>query len=467
MNDDEILQPEEEGPPEVEGGRREEVKVSEFHEVPDEVPILPLRNVVVLPLSFMPLSVGQPRSRRLVEEAAVGERIIGLVAMTDPEIPEPEPDEIREIGTAAYVHRMVKGSDGNIGLFVQGLERIRITEWTETEPYLKARVEVLEDEMGDEIELEALTRKVIELFKRLVNLVPHLPEELISAVGNMDDPRSLAYFVAANTRMDLEDSQRFLEMDAVSERLRTLLVLLNRELEVLEIGRKIQQEARGEMEKMQREYFLRQQLKAIQRELGEADGTEAEIDELEARIQEAGMPQEAETEALRELSRLKSIPEASAEHGVIRTYLDWLVSLPWSTTTEDNLDIGHARQVLDEDHYDLEDIKDRIIEFLAVQKLRRERAAVDGTGTESEATQAEEADQDVAPSRNGRDDGASEEDDGDERAGGIIAFVGPPGTGKTSLGKSIARALGREFVRMRLGGLRDEAEIRGHSGKGR
>jgi len=266
-----------------------------------------------------------------------------------------------------------------------------------------------------------------------VNLVPHLPEELIGAVGNMDDPQALAYFVAANTRLDTDDAQQFLEMDSVSDRLRRLLVLLTRELEVLEIGRKIQQEARGEMEKLQREYFLRQQLKAIQRELGEGEGGEAEVEQLETRIKEAAMPPEAEAEALRELGRLRSLPEASAEYGVIRTYLDWLVSLPWGKVTADNLDIEHARAVLDEDHYDLDDIKARIIEFLAVRKLRRERRLAEGG------------------------DHAAE-----DARGGILCFVGAPGTGKTSLGRSIARALGREFSHMSLGGLHDEAEIRGH-----
>jgi ATP-dependent Lon protease len=396
--------------------------------IPQVLPILPLRNVVVFPLSFMPLSVGQPRSVRLVDDAAVGDRVVGLVVMKDPEIAEPGPDEVNRIGTAAYVHRMVKGADGNVGLFVQGLERIHVDEWVATDPYLMAKVTVLHDTVEESLEVEALMRNVTELFGRLVNLVPHLPEELLSAIENMDDPRALAYFIAANTRMEVPEAQKFLELETVDMRLRQLTVLLNRELELLELGRKIQQEARGEMEKVQREYFLRQQLKAIQKELGETEESLAELEELEVRIKDAGMGEEAEKEALRELGRLKSLPEASAEYGVIRTYLDWLVSLPWQVTTPDNLDIAHARTVLDEDHYDLEDIKARILEFLAVQKLRHDRS-----------------------------EGAM----GTVR-GGILAFMGPPGVGKTSLGKSIARALGRQFVRMSLGGLRDEAEIRGH-----
>jgi len=421
-----------EAPDEAPAEANDESSGEEEHEgpaIPDVLPILPLRNVVVFPLSFLPLSVGQPRSVRLVDDVAVADRVIGLVAMKDPEVPEPDPEGVYTVGTAAYVHRMVKGSDGNIGLFVQGLRRIQIDEWVAEEPYLKARVRVLSDRVEQTIETEALMRNVIELFGRLVNLVAHLPEELIGAIESMDDPRALVYFVASNTRMEVPDAQDFLEMETVEMRLRALVTLLNRELEVLELGRQIQQEARGEMEQVQRECFLRQQLKAIQKELGETDESLAELEQLEERITAAGMPEEAETEAIRELGRLKSLPEASAEYGVIRTYLDWMVSLPWSVRTEDNLDIVHARQVLDEDHYDLDDIKERILEFLAVQKLRRERAVAEHPA---------------------------------EAGGGILAFVGPPGTGKTSLGRSIARALGREFIRMSLGGLRDEAEIRGH-----
>lgn len=414
-----------------EGGRPStEGDAGEAARIPEVLPILPLRKVVVFPLSFLPLSVGQARSVKLIEDAAVGDRVIGLVAMRDPEIEEPGPDEIYEVGTAAQIHRMVKGSDGNIGIFVQGLERFRIKEWADTEPYLKAQVEVMPDSADASLELEALRRNVVELFTRLVNIVPHLPEELADAIESLEDARALAYFIAANTKMELPEAQKLLEMDSAAARLRALIAHLGRELEVLELGRKIQQEARGEMEKMQREFFLRQQLKAIKKELGEADEGEAELEQIEERIEQAGMPDEAKTEALRELGRLRNLPPAAAEYGVIRTYLDWMVSLPWSKTTEDNLEIEHARTVLDEDHHDLEDIKARILEFLAVQKLRRERA--------------EAADVPL------------------ETSGGILAFGGPPGTGKTSLGRSIARSLGREYVRMSLGGLRDEAEIRGH-----
>ena len=397
--------------------------------IPDRLPILPLRNVVVFPLSFLPLSVGQPRSVKLIDETIVGDRIVGLLTMRDPELEEPGPEALFEVGTAAYIHRMVKGSDGNVGLFVQGLRRFRVEGWDSTEPYLVARVALMSDDVSEDLESEALVRKVTELFGRLVNFVPHMPEELLAALGNMEDPRAVAYFIAANVRIEVSEAQKLLEAGTVALRLRGLIGHLTRELEVLELGRRIQQEARGEMEKVQREYFLRQQLKAIQKELGEGEERLAELEQLDLRIRESGMSAEAMNEATRELGRLRSLPEATAEYGVIRTYLDWMVGLPWAVRSEDDLDIAHARQILDEDHYGLEDIKARILEFLAVQKLRRERGV-----TEHPA----------------------------QMGGGILAFVGPPGVGKTSLGKSIARALGRQFVRMSLGGLRDEAEIRGH-----
>lgn len=398
--------------------------------IPDELAVLPLRSAVAFPLSFMPLGVGQPRSRRLVDAATVGERVIALVASKDPDNEEPSPEDIYQVGTAAYLHRMVRSSDGNVGIFVQGLRRIRILSWTSTEPYLKARVEVLPDERpAAGIELEALEKSVRELFARLVNLVPYLPDELLGALENIDDPRALSYFIASNLRLETPLAQEILEKPGADERLRALVGFLSRELEVLEIGRRIQQEARGEMDKMQREYFLRQQLKAIQKELGERDESQVYVTEIESRLETLQLPKEAHDEAFRELGRLKALPEASAEYGVIRGYLDWIASLPWNTLSEDDLDIQHARAVLDADHFGLRDVKSRILEVLAVQKLRRERRAA-GPGS--------------------------------ELSGAILALFGPPGVGKTSLGRSVARALGRQFVRMSLGGLRDEAEIRGH-----
>jgi ATP-dependent Lon protease len=405
-------------------------------DIPTELAILPLRGVVVYPLTALPITVGRPRSVRLVDDAVLSQRLIGLVAAKDPEAEDPGPDDVYMVGTAALVHRLRKAPDGTVILLVQGLERIKIREFTQFEPYLKAKVKVAPDLVEESVEVEALMRNIVELFRRLVALVPHIPDELVMLALNVDEPRQLVYAIATYMRMDLADAQEVLEIDAVREKLRKLTVTLNRELEVLELGKKIQTEAQTEMTKVQREYFLREQLKAIKRELGEEDEQTMEIEELRQKIEAAGMPEEAEKEAKRELDRLSKLPSAAAEYSVIRTYLDWLVNLPWNKSTEDNLDIARARQVLDEDHYDLEDIKERILEYLAVRKLRLER---------KEEEEEEPADYIRM-----------------EREGVILCFIGPPGTGKTSLGRSIARALGRKFVRQSLGGVRDEAEIRGH-----
>jgi ATP-dependent Lon protease len=409
--------------------------------IPEELPILPLRGVVVYPLMVLPLTVGQPRSVRLIDDAVVSDRLVGLVASKDAEIEEPTPDEVYRIGTVALIHRLIKSPDGTMRIIVQGIERLEIDEWTGEEPYLQAKISIKPDvsPVESDVEAEALMRNLVELFGRMVALVPHLPDELMMAAQGTDDPRQLVYLISTSIRMDLEDAQEILELDPVTEKLRKLTNILNRELEVLELGKKIQSEAQSEMEKMQREYFLREQLKAIQRELGEGDEQQVEVEQLRAKISEAGMSEEAEKEALRELSRLEKLPPAAAEYGVIRTYLDWLTSLPWSLTTQDNLDIPYARTVLDEDHYDLNQIKERILEYLSVRKLRQERA--------SEREQEEVPPQDLIRR---------------EREGVILCFTGPPGVGKTSLGQSIARALGRKFIRMSLGGMRDEAEIRGH-----
>ena len=409
--------------------------------IPEELPILPLRGVVVYPLMVLPLTVGQLRSVRLVDEVVVGDRLVGLVASKDPELDEPTPDEVYQVGTVALIHRLIKSPDGTLRIIVQGLERMHIDEWTTEEPYLKAKVSEMADVLpeDEDVESEALMRNVVDLFGRLVALVPHLPDELMMAAAGTDDPRQLVYLISTSMRMELQDAQEILELDQVTDKLRRLTNILNRELEVLELGKKIQSEAQSEMEKMQREYFVREQLKAIQRELGESDEQQMEIEELRTKIAESGMAEEAEKEALRELSRLEKLPTAAAEYGVIRTYLDWLTALPWAVATEDILDIPHARQVLDEDHYDLDKIKDRILEYLSVRKLRMERA--------EDREQDELQPQDLIRR---------------EREGVILCFVGPPGVGKTSLGQSIARALGRKFIRMSLGGVRDEAEIRGH-----
>jgi ATP-dependent Lon protease len=363
-------------------------------------------------------------------------RLIGLVASRDPELESPEPKDLFEIGTVAIVHRLFRAPDGTIRLLVQGMHRFRLGEFTQVEPYLKAQVSLSPEITEDDIEIEALARNALDQFSRIAEMVPSIPREVVESIISLEDPKQIVYTIANFQRIELEDAQALLEIDSTLEKLRRLVGLLVREVEMLEIGQRVQNEARSEIEKVQREYFLREQLKAIQRELGEGDEQVAEVDEFQQKITDAGMPEEAEKQARRELDRMARLPTAAAEYGVIRTYLDWLVSLPWSTITEDNLDISHARQVLDEDHYGLEDVKERILEFLAVRKLRQERA--------DEFT--EDFDDDIRRLREGV----------------ILCFVGPPGVGKTSLGRSIARAMGRKFIRISLGGVRDEAEIRGH-----
>ena len=336
------------------------------------------------------------------------------------------------------VHRLFRAPDGTIRLLVQGLARFRIVEFVQTEPYLEARIELAPETIETSLEVEALMRNISTLFQRLGELVPAMPAELLSAALSVEDPRQFVYTVATYQRIDLAEAQNLLELESVVEKLRRLLTLLTKEVEVLELGRKIQTEAQSEMEKVQRDYFLREQMKAIQRELGEGDEQTVEVETLRQQIEQAGMPEEPKREAMRELGRLAKLPPAAAEYGVIRTYLDWLTNLPWNKLTPDNLDVKHARIVLDEDHYDLEDVKERILEYLAVRKLRFERR-----GDPAAASAV------VDYIRS-------------EREGAILCFVGPPGVGKTSLGQSIARALGRKFVHMSLGGVRDEAEIRGH-----
>jgi ATP-dependent Lon protease len=410
----------------------EEVKTDQSNApaVPSELPILPLRGTVVYPLTVIPLNVGQARSIRLVDEAATSTtRMIGLVTIKDEKIEEAGPNDVYTTGTAAIIHRLLRAPDNTVRLIVQGVDRIRVQEFTSVDPYLKARVEPAPEVAEKTVEVEALMRNTIDLFRRLVSLAPHLPEELLMAALNVDDPRQLVYMIATSLRMDLKDAQELLELDTVAEKLQKLNALITKELEVLELGKKIQSQAQNELEKTQREYILREQLKQIKKELGEEDEQAVEIKEYERKIAEAHMSEEAEREAKRELDRMRTMPPAAAEYHVIKTYLDWLVELPWSVTTEDNLDIPRARQILDEDHYDLKEIKERLLEYLAVRKLRLERGG----------------NQEVTSYR-----------------GSILCFVGPPGVGKTSLGQSIARALGRKFIRMSLGGMHDEAEIRGH-----
>jgi ATP-dependent Lon protease len=393
---------------------------------------------VVYPQTAVPLTIGQPRSIRLVDDVMAGEeRLIGLVASKDPELEAPGPEHLYHTGTVAVVHRLFRAPDGTIRLLVQGLARFRLGEFIQNDPYLKATIELSPEILDDDLQVEALARNARDQFERISEMIPSIPRELVSSVGSLEDPLQTVYTIANFQRMDLSDAQALLELDPVLDKLHKLVTILTREVEMLEIGQKVQNEARSEIDKVQREYFLREQLKAIQRELGEADEQTAEIEEFRQKLEAAGMPDEAEKMSRRELERLSRLPSAAAEYGVIRTYLDWLVSLPWSILTEDDLDIARARQVLDQDHYGLEDVKERILEFLAVRKLRQERR------DELAAVENEDAIRRV-------------------REGVILCFVGPPGVGKTSLGRSIARALGRKFIRISLGGVRDEAEIRGH-----
>lgn len=407
-------------------------------DVPDELPILPLRGLVIYPQTAIPLTVGQARSIKLVDAVVNGDRMVGLVASTDPDLDTPGPDEVQRIGTLATIHRLFRAPDGTMRLLIQGLNRIEIEEFVDTEPYLKARVRRLPEPEAppeDDLEFEALLRSVVDRFQSLAELIPNIPEELVANSLNVDDPLQLVYAIATYVRIDLEDSQLILELNTIEEKMLHLLGLLTKEYEVLSLGRKIQEDAQTEMEKSQRDYYLREQMKAIQRELAE-DDDQQEIEGFRLRIEEANMPEEARKEAERELNRLSKLSVASAEYGVIRTYLDWMTSMPWDKRTDDKLDIAHARAVLDEDHYGLEDIKERILEFLAVRKLRAEREV-----------QLEERFEDDPVRR--------------DRSGAILCFVGPPGVGKTSLGASIARAMGRKFIRMSLGGVRDESEVRG------
>ncbi len=407
-------------------------------DLPEELPILPLRGLVVYPQTAIPLTVGQERSIQLVDDVVAGNRTVGLVASNDPSLGTPGPDQVKMIGTLATIHRLFRTPDGTVRLLIQGLQRIRIDEFVETAPYLKARVtRIPEDEVvfADDIEMEAMIRSLVDRFSALAELVPSIPQELVSNALNVEDPLQLVYSIATYVRIDLADAQLLLELDSVGDKVRHLLKLLSKEHDVMSLGRKIQEDAQQEMEKTQRDYYLREQMKAIQREL-EEDEDQHEIEKFRALIEEANMPEEARREAERELNRLSKLSVAAAEYGVIRTYLDWICSLPWDKRTEDKLDIANARCILDEDHYGLTDVKERILEFLAVRKLRAER--------ESEFADRDQFD----PVRR-------------DRAGAILLFVGPPGVGKTSLGASIARAMGREFIRMSLGGIRDEAEIRG------
>lgn len=406
---------------------------------PSELPILPLRGLVVYPQTAVPLTIGQPRSIRLIDDVVAGEqRLIGLVASKNPDIETPGASDLYTIGTLAMVNRLFRAPDGTIRLLVQGISRFHIDEYVQHEPYLKAKVSPRPEIIESGIEVEALSRNARDQFEHIATLIPSIPKELVASVTAIQDPLQTAYTIANFQRMELSDAQILLDLDSLMDKLRKLVSILTRESEVLDLGQKIQNEARSEIEKVQREYFLREQIKAIKKELGEMDEQAADAEELRRKLEAAKPGEEALKMAQRELDRLSRLPTAAAEYGIIRTYIDWIASLPWSTSTSDNLDIEHAQTVLQEDHYGLKDVKERIVEFLAVRKLRLERK------------------EDSTP------DEQSHDHIRHEREGVILCFVGPPGVGKTSLGQSIARAMGRKFLRVSLGGIRDEAEIRGH-----
>jgi len=429
-------------------GETDEGAVQKSGDAPLLLPILPLRGMVVYPLAALPLRAAQPRAVRLIDDAILRKSSVGMVASKSPHKDDPGVEDIYTVGTIATIARQFKSADGIVNMIVQGTERFRIVEVVSQDPYIVARVELLPEPWESSLEIEALRRNLSEGFTKISELRPDMPDELAQMIQNIEDPRQLTYAIATYMRMDMEDAQHLLEMNGLPDKMLFLLQLLNKELEVLQLGKKIQSVAQSEMEKMQREYFLREQIKAIQRELGEADEQQIEVNAFREKIAASGMNEEARREAERELDRLAKMPTQAAEYSVIRTYLDWMVSLPWQKTTPDNLDIAHARRVLDEDHYGLPDIKERIIEFLAVRKRRHELQASE-SAVESAKENAISINQ------------VAEDPIRREREGVILCFVGPPGVGKTSLGASIARAMGRKFIRMSLGGVRDEAEIRG------
>jgi ATP-dependent Lon protease len=391
--------------------------------VPDVIGVLPLRSAVVFPNAVVPLAAGRRSSVQLIEEAIQHGRLIAAVMQRNPADEAPRGEDLHELGTLAMIHRVLKQSDGTLRLVVQGLSRLRVVEIVETDPYLRARIEPLVEAVPapHDIEAEALMRSVTSLFQRVVSLSPTLPDELATVVTNTHSGGALADVIASSLpALPIALKQELLETTSVKERLQKLVTALGKEVEVLTLGSKIQSEIQSEMSKTQREYYLREQLKAIQKELGEGDERTQEIESLREKIVAAGMPDEANREALRELERLATMPPAAAEYTVARTYIDWLLAMPWRVETTDTVDIEGAQTILDEDHEGLPKVKERILEHLAVKKIRPD----------------------------GKDP--------------ILCFVGPPGVGKTSLGRSIARALGRKFHRISLGGIRDEAEIRGH-----
>ena len=389
-------------------------------ELPQELPILPLRGVVIFPSAIVPLLISRASSLKLVEDCRKSNNLLGLAAQKNPEDEAPEPQALFSRGSAGRILKMLKYPDDSVRILVQGLKRIDIREYGQIEPYYRAQITPLESETEASRDVDARQAHLVSQFAKFVSMVPYLPDELQGVVMNIKDPGKVTDLIGSNLNISVDEKQDLLNTLSIRTRLEKLSAILNREVELVELGNKIQSQVQSELNKNQKEFYLRQQMRAIQKELGEGDSRSNELDDLRQKIDDAKMPEEALKAANNEFERLKIIPPESAEHSMVRTYLEWLIHLPWSVTTDDNLDIPHARQVLDEDHYDLEKIKDRILEYLAVRKLKQ------------------------------------------DSKGPILCFVGPPGVGKTSLGRSIARAMGRKFIRLSLGGVRDEAEIRGH-----
>src|SRR5437773_11190081 len=390
--------------------------------IPDTLPVLPLPDTVVFPYIIVPLFVNRERSTKAVDQSLAENRMIMLVAQKDPSVDDPKAADLHEFGTVSVIIRMLKQTNGRVRSLVQGFSRAHVEYYDESKPYLTAKVQPKTEPQvtPDSVELEAMIRNAKSSLEKMVSLGKNISPDLVAIASNLDDPARLSDLIASNLDLKVDTAQEVLELIDPVERLRRVHSLMAKEIEVLEIQNDINLQARGEMDKSQREFYLRQQMKAIQQELGEGNEVQEEIDQYRKKIKKAKMPQEVTEEAERQLGRLERMHPDAAETATLRNYIDWMVSLPWSKSTKDNLDLKKAQKILDEDHYGLEKIKERIVEHLAVRKLKK------------------------------------------DTKGPILCFVGPPGVGKTSLGKSIARALGRKFVRISLGGVHDEAEIRGH-----
>jgi ATP-dependent Lon protease len=396
-------------------------QAEETRKMPEALPILPVMDAAVFPRMVLPLVVQEKASQLLVDEAMAKDRLVGLVVSKKADLKESyEPADLYDVGTAALILKMSKPDENATQLLVQGAGRFRVLEYLQDKPYLRARIEPIPEKTIKDMEVDAMISNLVGLYEKVLELSPYVPKELGGLAKSLDEGGMLADLIASSLNISKEEKQKILEAEDVKERLTEVTRLINRELQVLDLGKKIQSQVKQDMDKAQRDFYLRQQLKAIKEELGEKDEDKTALEDYRAKIAEKNLPEEAKKEAERELERLARMHPSSAEYTVATTYLDWLTALPWSESTEDILDIKKAQKVLDEDHYDLEKVKKRIIEYLAVRKLKP------------------------------------------DSKGPILCFVGPPGTGKTSLGRSIARALGRKFVRISLGGVRDEAEIRGH-----